>query len=279
VPLNLEGSASTINQETIKLIKKKNISRVSIGVQSFNPELRRKLRIRSTLEEVLKLIPTLKKEGITIYIDLMYGFPNMGLGDYKKIVIEDVKKAIKLGVDGLDFSQYFPFYNPLGETIKKEKLKFPSAKKIIDIIKTGTKLLEEAGYIHVTEYGFCKKGEIMLEKTYFGDEQFMNGSYFEDEVPAYILMKKLTKTEIERAPIVAFPKLLRLNKKVFTPSLHKEYKKRFDKLKKEKLIIETPEYYELTAKGKYFINNIYLMLMESKEIERIKKQIKILALK
>lgn len=297
VPINIESSASTIDQKTIDFFHKYKVNRISIGVQSFDPKLREKLEIKSTLAENLKVIPWLKKENLTIYIDLLYGFPHMGLGDYQEIVKRDLEKAIELDVDGLDFSQYYPFYNALGATAQKEHLTQPSQEEVIDTLTMGSKILENAGYIQTTEYGFCKKGEIMLEKTYFGEEmadciamgpralgtlngyKYMNGTYFQETIPSYILIKKLAQSEIERAPIVTFPKLLSLDKKALSPKLSQEFKPKFDELKQDDLIKETDHSYELTPKGKSFISNIYLFLMTDEEQKTICENVGVYTLK
>lgn len=299
--LNIEGSATTLKDNAIDMLKKKNVSRVSFGVQTFNGDLRKQLNIKASLEDVASTVSKLKSKSITTYIDLMYGFPDFGIEEQSRIAGYDARRAIELGVDGLDFSQFYPFHNPLEVRINRESLKFPSSDEVVETIKAVTGILESAGYVQTTEYSFCKKGDVMLEKSYFGEDEgivdcialgpssigLLNGTryrntrypvYYERETPALLQLKRLTPDEIERAPIVGFPKVLRLGKNQLPKSLMQEYQEGFEKLKEEGLVVESQDSFELTEKGKCYVSNIQLFLMSENERRLVEEQLKILTL-
>ena len=166
-------------------------------------------------------------------------------------------------------------------------------KLILDV----TAVLESEGYVQATEYLFCKKGEILLEHAYFGKSDciavgsgalgLINGykyknkryaQYLKSAMPAMLSMRKLTEDEIQRIPVVGFPKLLGLPKDVLSKGMKEKYKDKLKMLIDMQLLEETPDAFLLTGKGKAFISNIYFMMMEETEQKEVEKQLKILRL-
>ncbi|HZV46899.1 MAG TPA: radical SAM protein [Thermodesulfovibrionales bacterium] len=297
VPLNIECSPVTLHDGMIGLLKEKKISRVSVGVQTFDPVLRRHLNILSSLDDTLEALTHLKRAGIITYVDIMYGFPDLGTGNPLETVESDVNKAIALGVDGVDFSQYYPFHNPLAQRISKQGLPFPTSEDLVKVILSATSVLESSGYVQATEYLFCNKGEILLEKAYFGESDciavgsgslgLINGykyrnkryaQYLKSEVPAILSLRKLTEDELQRIPIVGFPRLLRLPKNILSEQMKERYGDKLRELIDMRMLEETSDSFVLTNKGKAFINNIYFMMMEEAEQKEIERQLKILRL-
>jgi coproporphyrinogen III oxidase-like Fe-S oxidoreductase len=294
VPLNIECSPITITDGMISLLKGKRISRVSVGVQTFDPMLRRHLNILSSLDDTLGALTKLQKAGIITFVDIMYGFPDLGTGDTMGRVLSDVYKAIEVEVDGVDFSQYYPFHNPLAQRISTQGLAFPSSEDLVKIILTATAVLESKGYLQATEYLFCRRGEILLEKAYFGESDciavgsgslgLINGykyrnkryaQYIKSEVPAILSLRMLTEDELQRIPIVGFPRLLRLPKYILSEQMKERFRNKLRELIDMKMLEETHDSFVLTRNGKAFINNIYYMMMEEVEQKEVDKELKI----
>lgn len=297
VPLNIECSPITLDEGMVGMLSEQKISRVSIGVQTFNPALRRHLNIRSSLDDTLNALAKLKTAGIITYVDIMYGFPDFGTGDPLKTLESDLGQAIELGVDGIDFSQYYPFHNPLAQIIRKEGLLFPSSRELVRTILDATSFMESKKYLQVTEYVFCRGGEILLEKAYFGESDciavgssslgILNGykyrnkryaQYLKSETAPILSLRKLTEDELQRIPIVGFPRLLRLPKELLSGKLKEKYESRLKQLVQMNLLEETRDFFELTRQGKTLINNIYFMMMEEAEQKEIERDLRILRL-
>jgi len=297
VPLNIECSPITITDGMISLFKEKKVSRVSVGVQTFDPVLRRHLNILSSLDDTLEALTKLHNAEIITFVDIMYGFPDLGTGDTMERVLFDVYKAIELEVDGVDFSQYYPFHNPLAQRIITQGLPFPSSEDLVKIILSATAVLESKGYLQATEYLFCRQGEILLENAYFGESDCIavgSGSlgltkgykyrnkryaqYIKSEVPAILSLRMLTEDELQRIPIVGFPRLLRLPKYILSEQMKDRYRDKFRELIDMQMLEETPDSFVLTRNGKAFINNIYFMMMEEAEQKEVEKELRILNL-
>lgn len=296
--INMEGSATTLyRSDIIDFIKKEKINRVSVGIQTFDKMLREKYRCKASLAEVYKTLEALKSNDIITYIDIMYGFPDFHIGNINKITQNDIKEAIRLDVDGIDFGQMFPYDNQLEKIVAKENLSYPNEKDVVDVIRTSTKMMEEAGYTQKTAYGFTKSGRIIIETSYYGGINkipdcialgsgsfgFINNykyrnvsynSYMNLELPRYSQIKKLTDVEKENIKIVGFPKLLMLSKSLLTPELINRYKAKLESLIKKGFIIESECKFELTEIGKCYIDDIYYSLLEEDEKQVIENQLK-----
>ncbi len=297
VPLNIECSPITITDGMVSLFKEEKISRVSVGVQTFDPMLRSHLNILSSLDDTLEALAKLHKAGIITFVDIMYGFPDLGAGDTMERVLSDVYKAIELEVDGVDFSQYYPFHNPLAQRIIRQGLPFPSSEDLVTIILSATAILESEGYLQATEYLFCRQGEILLEKAYFGESDciavgsgslgLINGykyrnkryaQYMKSEAPAILSLRLLTEDELRRIAIVGFPRLLRLPKYLLSEQMKERYGDILRELIDMQMLEETHDSFVLTRYGKAFINNIYFMMMEECEQKEAEKELRILHL-
>ncbi|MFV0361506.1 MAG: radical SAM protein [Suipraeoptans sp.] len=301
--VDIEGSATTLfKDEIIQFIKENNIDRVSFGVQSFNEEIRKQMNMKATLKDVEYTLKVLKDNNIITFIDLLYGYPDFGVGDLKEIMISDLETAIAYGVDGIEFGQMYPYKNQLEYIVKERGLTLPTSSEIIDMVETGTKIMIESGYAQTTYSGFTKRGKIILETSYFGGIEEMpdciaigsgafgmvngykyrNGSYntyMQESVPCYAQLKKMTQEQIENMQIVGFPKVLTLDKRLLNnPSVMKRFIKKFEVLIKEKMVIETRESYKLTYHGKNYIDNIYWYLLEESEKENLESWLEIAVL-
>lgn len=302
VTINIEGSATTIyKDEVIDYIKENKVSKVSVGVQTFYQNLREQYKSKATLDEVYLTLSRLKENNITTGIDIMYGFPDFNIGDVKDITYNDIKEAIRLGVDAIDFGQLYPYCNSLEKRVRDEHLKFPSMSDLIEIITTVNVMMEENGYEQKASYGYTKKDKdiLVMESAYYGGVHnvpdcialgsgafgFINGyKYRNNSYNAYIKggatrfsqLKKLTNIQLENLNIVGFPKLLFLSKQQLEQNGGAKYQSKLDLLLKKGMLEETAYAYKVTENGKCFIDNIYYFLLEDEEKELISRQVRTL---
>ena len=82
-----------IEREKILLLKKNNVNRISMGVQSFNKDILALINRNSDFSAIDELIKYIKDNGIEdINIDLIYGFNNQNINSLK----EDLDQFISL---------------------------------------------------------------------------------------------------------------------------------------------------------------------------------------
>ena len=130
------------------------VSRVSMGAQTFSDARLRFLRRRHTAKEVDRAVDTLRHDGIgNLSIDLMFGFPDETLDDWKR----DVAHAISLRPEhvsayGLMFEEGTPLYRMLEEGKVKEIDEELSLSIYSELVDT----LGAAGYEHYEISNFAR---------------------------------------------------------------------------------------------------------------------------
>lgn len=299
--INMEGSATTIyKDEMIDFILKNHITRTSVGVQTFQPELREIFNTKATLDQVLLTLDTLRNNNIKVFTDILFGYPDFGIGKSpREIVLADLKKAIEFQVGGIDFSHIYPYGNKLSKMIEDRKLAYPTTKELVDMMQECMDFMEAGGYHQETSYGFVKEGRIIIETSYYGgqndvvdtlaigsgsfgllgDYKYRNrqyGGYMKMPIPSFVQIMKLTKEQKENMGIVGFPKVLRLSKKQLEKEGMKErFSEKLDYLVKQGLIEENDQEYYVSRMGRLFVDNIYLFMLEDAEKEILQERIKI----
>lgn len=99
--LTLEGRIHDLVPEKIETWLKYGVNRISLGVQSFDTSLRRRVGRIDAREEVLRRLELLKSYDVTVIVDLIYGLP----GQTKELWLEDIKTLLATDVDGMDLYQ------------------------------------------------------------------------------------------------------------------------------------------------------------------------------
>ena len=99
--VTLEGRIHDLVPEKIETWLKNGVNRISLGVQSFDTTLRRRIGRLDSREEVLKRLQLLKSYDVTVIVDLIYGLP----GQTMDMWLDDVKTLAEADVDGMDLYQ------------------------------------------------------------------------------------------------------------------------------------------------------------------------------
>ena len=104
---------------------------MSVGIQTFDEKTRAFYGSSASLGDVWKTLYLLKNKSIVTYIDVMYGYPlfNETYSDYNR-VMKDIETAADIGVDGIEFGQLYPFYNPMEQVIKSRNMQFPGKQEL-----------------------------------------------------------------------------------------------------------------------------------------------------
>lgn len=143
--LTLEGRIHDLLPENLDVWMANGVNRMSIGVQSFNTEVRQMVGRLDTKETVLERLAALKAYGqCSVVIDLIYGLP----GQTMEVWEQDLADLVSSGVDGADLYQLNVFD---GSDLNKdiEKGKVPAAATTAmqgDMFEFGRKYLDERSY-------------------------------------------------------------------------------------------------------------------------------------
>lgn len=146
---SIEVNPETLDFDKISLFKKYGINRVSIGVQTFNETVLKKLGRYHTNKDVKNVVNWLNKVGITNYsFDLIYGLEGTSKDDVK----HDLDMALSYNVKHLSLYSLIIEPNTKFFISKVEALNDDELRTIYDFI---INYLYDHGFIHYEVSNFA----------------------------------------------------------------------------------------------------------------------------
>lgn len=270
----IECNIENLTKEKLDLMKKNNVNRLSIGIQTFNNKFLKYLNRNHTKDDVEKIIKYAKKISFdNINIDLIYGLKGQKLNDLE----EDINEFLKLDINHIStYSLIIEPHTKLyidNEDNIDEELDF----KMYELI---CKKLKENDYIHYETSNFAKKGyESKHNLTYWNNLKYYGfglgaSGYIENtrytntkNINNYFDKKFIKEKEIinkkinmENEMILGLRKLKGVNINKFKEKYNIDLIKAFDikeLLKENKLIIKN-DYIFINPKNIYLQNQILI---------------------
>jgi oxygen-independent coproporphyrinogen-3 oxidase len=171
IEFTIEANPETITAELLDVMKKGGVNRLSFGVQTFEPELLRKLGRMHGPEDVYRSIQLAKEAGIrNLSIDLMFGLPN------QTVEMLNQTLDIAFALDIPHFSSYSlkveegTFFHTL---YQKDKLPLPSEDDEIRMYEQLIQRMMENGYNQYEISNFSRPGfESEHNLTYWRNEEY-----------------------------------------------------------------------------------------------------------
>lgn len=151
----LEANPNDINKDLVLLLKKYQVNRVSLGVQSFNPEVLKILRRNHQESDIKRATRILRENGIdNINLDIIYG-----VGTEKwKTVLTDLKKAIKYGAKHISaYSLIIEDKTMIKKWLDEGRYQRADEDQEAAIYQKIVKFLKRKGFIHYEISNFSKK--------------------------------------------------------------------------------------------------------------------------
>ncbi|AAM68073.1 radical SAM family heme chaperone HemW [Buchnera aphidicola] len=281
--ITIEANPTTLEYKRFFNYKKSGINRFSIGVQTFNSDLLKKIERTYNKREAILAVEEIKKINKNFNLDIMYGLPNQSLKD----VLLDLQYAVKYNPTHISWYQLTlepntPFY--------VKKLNLPNENNIFKMLVEGEKFLKQSGYKKYEISSYAKLNyECQHNLNYwnFGDyigigcsahgkitqingdiirtiknkniNDFMNGKYLKHK--NFVLKKD--------KPFEYFMNIFRLYK----PVLKRQFEERTninqnyikEKIKKaiEKGYLKNKiDFWDTTKKGKMFLNSLLKIFLD-----------------
>ena len=94
---SVEANPGTLDAEKIGLLVERGLTRVSLGCQSFHPELLRVLERNHEPRDVFRALDILRRHNLTISLDLIFGVP----GQTEEMWEADLNQVLALRPDGI----------------------------------------------------------------------------------------------------------------------------------------------------------------------------------
>lgn len=154
--ISIEANPGSLTKEKIRDYKKAGINRISLGLQTSNNNLLKKIGRTHSYEDFLKSLKMLRKEAMeNINVDLMFGLPDQDLKD----VYLDLERIIDLGVEHISYySLILEEGTRLYMQAKKNKYSFPTVLEDRKMYHEIVRILEENDYRQYEISNFSKKG-------------------------------------------------------------------------------------------------------------------------
>ena len=147
--ITMEGRISNITRDKVEAYLQGGVNRFSLGVQSFNTDLRRSMGRRSDRDTIIERINMIKEYNqAAVVLDLIYGFPNQTMDIWE----DDIKLAQSLEIDGFDCYQLNVFPNtPLGKRIADGSMNPAlNVKEKTELFIKSVELMQKALYTRIS---------------------------------------------------------------------------------------------------------------------------------
>jgi putative oxygen-independent coproporphyrinogen III oxidase len=154
--ITIEANPGTLSQEKLEGYRAAGINRLSLGVQTFNPDFLKALGRVHSLEDVEKSLVWARRAGLeNISIDLIFGLPGQSLECFSR----DLERAWRadpqhLSLYGLTVETGTAFASLQGQG----KLCLPGEETYADMFKCGHDFFCEQGYSHYEISNYSKPG-------------------------------------------------------------------------------------------------------------------------
>ena len=147
--ITMEGRISNMTRDKVEAYLQGGVNRFSLGVQSFNTDLRRSMGRRSDRNTIIERINMIKEYNqAAVVLDLIYGFPNQTMDIWE----DDIKLAQSLEIDGFDCYQLNVFPNtPLGKRIADGSMNPAlNVKEKTELFIKSVELMQKALYTRIS---------------------------------------------------------------------------------------------------------------------------------
>jgi len=154
IEITMECNPDDITEEFAQNLRSLPINRISMGAQTFSDERLRFLHRRHTADEVETAVKRLRKTNIeNISVDLMFGFPNETLEEWK----EDIERLLALDIEHISaYSLMYEEGTPLYRLLQAGKVKDMDDELYRQMYDTLIDRLAEAGYEQYEISNFAK---------------------------------------------------------------------------------------------------------------------------
>ena len=154
--VTIEVNPDDITEEFAKALKTLPVNRISMGIQTFDDQRLRFLRRRHTSDQAINAVKTLRHAGFqNISIDLMYGFPEETLEEWKS----DLSQAIALNVEHIStYCLMIEEDTPLYQQFRQGHIVEPDEELERQMYEVLIDQLQTAGYEHYEISNFARIG-------------------------------------------------------------------------------------------------------------------------
>ena len=152
----IEANPGDLDPDKIAVLKESQVNRVSLGVQTFDNKMLKKIGRSHQEQDIYDNIRHLKQAGFdNISIDLIYALPGQTMDQVK----ENVAKAIDLDIPHMSlYSLILENHTIFMNRMRRGKLPLPKEELEAEMFEYIIEELEKAGFEHYEISNFSKPG-------------------------------------------------------------------------------------------------------------------------
>jgi oxygen-independent coproporphyrinogen III oxidase len=159
VEASVEIDPRRLTLDHVIALREAGMSRASIGVQDFNPDVQSAVNRIQPFEQTKRVVEWLREQGFrSIAIDLIYGLPNQTLESFS----QTLDLVLSLDPDRLAVFSYahVPWIKPAQKILERASL--PSASTKLSILKLTVEKLTSSGYVYIGMDHFAKASDELV---------------------------------------------------------------------------------------------------------------------
>ena len=152
----IEANPGDLDPDKIAVLKESQVNRVSLGVQTFDNKMLKKIGRSHQEQDIYDNIRHLKQAGFdNISVDLIYALPGQTMDQVK----ENVAKAIDLDIPHMSlYSLILENHTVFMNRMRRGKLPLPKEELEAEMFEYIIEELEKAGFEHYEISNFSKPG-------------------------------------------------------------------------------------------------------------------------
>ncbi|WP_285117957.1 radical SAM family heme chaperone HemW [Lactococcus petauri] len=276
----VEANPSDLTDEVLAVLANSPVNRISLGVQSFDDKLLKKIGRTHTEAQVYSSIERLRAAGFeNITIDLIYGLPNQTM----EMVERDVQKFLELDLPHVAlYSLILEDHTVFMNRQRRGRLRLPSNDRNADMYEYIIEMLTSKGYSHYEVSNFGKIGyESKHNMTYWdnaeyygigaGASGYLDGIRYKNHGPVHHYLreenKRVNEEVLTRKQRIEEEMFLGLRKKngvsierfhkKFGQTLEEVYGTIIEELAFQKMLFEADGRIQMTEKGFELGNEVF----------------------
>lgn len=276
----VEANPSDLTDEVLTVLAQSPVNRISLGVQSFDDKLLKKIGRTHTEAQVYSSIERLRAAGFeNITIDLIYGLPNQTM----EMVERDVQKFLDLDLPHVAlYSLILEDHTVFMNRQRRGRLRLPSDDRNADMYEYIIETLTAKGYSHYEVSNFGKIGyESKHNMTYWdnaeyygigaGASGYLEGIRYKNHGPVHHYLreenKRVNEEVLTRKQRIEEEMFLGLRKKngvsierfhkKFGQTLEEVYGMIIEELTFQKMLFEADGRIQMTEKGFELGNEVF----------------------
>ena len=171
IEVSVEANPESLNDDDkIECLKRNGVTRISIGVQTFNERLLKVLQRSHKKEDVVNVVEKLSKSGFEINIDMIYSIPSQTLSDWET----DLDELLKLPVTHVSaYSLILEEHTRFYLDYMKDKIELVDNDVEAQMFDGVIKRLVGAGFEHYEISNFTRGKRSFHNETYWKNEYYI----------------------------------------------------------------------------------------------------------